>query len=102
MGSSITYDVFTAIEILLFENLRRLCTNELQRASFQRGVKSSYGVLASWTHLPFDAQFNHTVYRHEVYSAALSLKYATKAFSEFQCMAVSTVHALRVLQHGIL
>ena len=79
----ITYDVFTAIEILLFEILRRLCTNELQRAIFQRGVKSSYGVLASWTHLLFDPQFNHTVYRQEVYSAALNLKYATRLFPTF-------------------
>ena len=97
----ITYDVFTAVEILLFEILRRLCTNELQRAIFQRGVKSSYGVFATWTHLPFDAQFNHTVYRQEVYGGSQP-EVCDQAFSDFQCMVVSTVHALRVLQHGIL
>ncbi len=80
----ITYDVLTAIGTLLFEILRRLCTNELQRAIFQRGAKSSYGVLTSFTQLPFDPQFNHTVYRQEVFSALrLSLKYATKLLPTF-------------------
>jgi hypothetical protein len=49
---------------------------------FQRGARSAYSVFASLTQLPFDPQFNHTVYRQEVYSA-LSLKYATKQFPTF-------------------
>jgi hypothetical protein len=78
----VTYDVFTAIETLLFEILRRLCSNELQRAIFQRGAKSAYSVFAFLTQLPFDPQFDNTVYRQEVHSA-LSLKYATKHFPTF-------------------
>ena len=78
----ITYDVFTAIETLLFEILRRLCSSELQRAIFQRGARSAYSVFASLTQLPFDPQFDNTAYRLEVHSA-LSLKYATKHFPTF-------------------
>jgi hypothetical protein len=66
----------------LFEILRRICSNELQRAIFQRGAISAYSVLASLTQLPFDPQLNQTVYRQEVYSA-LSLKYATKQLPTF-------------------
>jgi hypothetical protein len=78
-----TYEVLTAVESLSFEILRRISTNEPQRALFQHGAKSYYGVLNCFSGLAFTPRFDYTKYRPEVHSACLGLKYVTKQFPTF-------------------
>jgi len=79
----VTYEVFTEMERLLYELLRKAASVELQRELFQHGgAGSSYSALAGLSHLPFTAQFQHSEYRKEVH-ASLGLKYATKLYPTF-------------------
>jgi len=79
----VTYDVFTVMEKLLYELLRKAASVELQRELFQQGsALSSYSVLAYLSYLSFTAQFQYSEYRTEVH-AALSLKYVPKLYPTF-------------------
>ena len=80
----VTYDVFTEMETLLYELLRKAASVELQRELFQQGsALSSYSVLACLSHLSFTAQFQYSGYRKEVHEATISLKYAAKLYPTF-------------------
>jgi hypothetical protein len=79
----VTYEVFTEMERLLYELLRKAASVELQRELFQHGgALSSYSALAGLSHLSFTAQFRHSEYKKEV-RASLGLKYATKLHPTF-------------------
>ena len=77
-----TYDALIKTETILTDLLRRAASVELQREIFQQGASSSYSALAKCSFLPFGPQFDHGAYREEVYTA-LSLKYATRHFPNF-------------------
>jgi hypothetical protein len=79
----VTYDVFSEMEKLLYELLRKAASVELQRELFQQGsALSSYSALACFSHLSFTAQFKYSEFKQEV-RAALDLKFAAKLYPTF-------------------
>ena len=79
----VTYDVFSEMEKLLYELLRKAASVELQRELFQQGsALSSYSALACFSHLSFTAQFKYSDFKQEV-RAAFDLKFAAKLYPTF-------------------